>query len=63
MRSRTIVDQLSGALPHDVARPPVGLRNVSKMFGGQVALDDVSFNLASRFQPIDSAESRGAVDD
>jgi rhamnose transport system ATP-binding protein len=47
MPSRTIIDQSSGARAHDVARQTVGLRNVSKMFGGQVALDDVSFDLAS----------------
>ena len=47
MPSRTIIDQSPRARPEDVARQSVGLRNVSKMFGGQVALDDVSFDLVS----------------
>jgi ABC-type sugar transport system ATPase subunit/ribose/xylose/arabinose/galactoside ABC-type transport system permease subunit len=47
MSSRTIVDRSSGSERSDVTRSPVGLRNVTKLFGGQVALADVSFDLAS----------------
>jgi hypothetical protein len=64
MPLETMTDRPTGATPSDAASSPMGLRNIARMFGGQVVLDDVSVNLASRFQSIDSAESRARpVDD
>jgi len=42
----TVVDQLPGASPPRVAPAVIGLSNVNKMFGGHVALADVSFDVA-----------------